>query len=458
MDDRDKDLTHLFVRDIDEIPLPPRGEWRRAPGRETIAMRTSRHLLAAGAIVAVLAIALMVGFQLRDRTTTVANPSASPTPDLTRLPAVAQPSATANPNVTPTPAFPFPGSAILNDAFGFVVSGGDGPPHATIRKESDRTGTGTQFAPQALAVSPDGTQVAFWTLSPGTDRAAGPELHVLNVNNGYVVWPGTERTLVTLSVDQRGGGVAWSSDSAALLYSVDTGCNVCGGPIGATLNIYELAANGRHGMTIDTQTNTGWYRPIAWDRSANLAAAGLLAEGGGMISYVTIRFNPDNSVSTQRVNTGAAGGRLGILMQSVRASADAKFVLGVDFESSDITWWPLADFAAHKSQPGAGKRGALWRPGTHQIGFMSGEQLWLGDVDQAGALGLCCTAFSGASATSTIRTFRADGTAVVLGVPNPNAFLADYTLVRLGSDPKSTSGDRVTFQDLGGLTTSVRFR
>ena len=451
MADRDKDLTALFVRDLDEIPLPARGAWRRVSGRETTLMRASRTVLAAGAVVALLAIALIIGFQLRDRSTTAASPSASPTPDLTRLPAVGQPSATANPNVTPTPAFPFPGSAILNDDFGFVVSGGDGPPHATIRKESDRTGTGTQFAPQALAVSPDGTQVAFWTLSPGADRAAGPELHVLNVNSG------TERTLVTLSVDQRGGGVAWSSDSAALLYSVDTGCSICGGPIGATLNIYELAANGRHGVAIDTQTNTGWYRPIAWDRSANLAAAGLLAEGGGMISYVTIRFNPDNSFSTQRVNTGASG-RLGILMQSVRASTDAKFVLGVDFESSDITWWPLADFTANKSHPGAGKRGALWRPGTHQIGFMSGEQLWLGDVDKAGALGLCCTAFSGASATSTIRTFRADGMAVVLGVADPNPFLADYTLVRLGSDPKSTSGDRVTFQDLGGLTTSVRFR
>jgi len=153
------------------------------------------------------------------------------------------------------------------------------------------------------------------------------------------------------------------------------------------------------------------------------------------------------------------GGKLGILMGSIRASTDAKFVLGVDFESSDITWWPLADFAANRSQPGAGKRGALWRPGTHEIGFLSGEQLWLGDVDKAGALGLCCTAFSGAPATSTLRTFRADGTAVVIEVPPPAPFgQASYTLVRIGSDPKSTSGDRVTFQDLDGLTASVRFR
>lgn len=337
--------------------------------------------------------------------------------------------------------------AIFNDDFGFVVSGGDGPPHATIRKESGAAGTGTtQFAPQTLAVSPDGKQIAFWTL-----YTAAPELHLLNAADG------AERTLVTLSADQRSGGVAWSNDSAAVLYSVDTGCGICGGPIGATLNLYEVAAGGRHGALIETQNNTGWYRPIAWDRSANLVAAGLLAEGGGMMSYVTFRSNPDNTFTAKRVAVGG-GGKLGILMQSVRASTDAQFVLGVDAETSDITWWPLAEFAARKSQAGAGTRGALWRPGTHEIGFLSGEQLWLGNVDRAGAQGLCCTAVSGVSAAGALRTFRADGTAVILSVASANAYLADYTLVRLGSDPKATAGDRVTFQDLGGLTASVRPR
>jgi hypothetical protein len=444
MDERDKDLTHLFVRDLDEIPLPPRGDWRRPRGREPIAVRTSRYLFTAGAIAAVLAIALIVGFQLRDRSAPVANPSASPTPGITSVPNIVPPSPTANPNVTRTPS-----DAIFNDDFGFLVTGGDGPPHAAIRKESKNEGLAS-IATQGFAVSPDGKQIAYWTL-----LVSGSELHIFTVgNNGNIA----EQSLVTLGAGQRAGGVVWSNDGAALLYSIDTGCGICGGPIGATLNIYELAASGRHGTTIDTQTNTGWYRPIAWDRSANLVAAGLLAEGGSMMSYVTFRINPDNTFTAKRVDVGG-GGKLGILMQSVRASTDAKFVLGVDFESSDITWWPLADFAANKSQAGAGKRGALWRPGTHEIGFLSGEQLWLGDVDKAGALGLCCTAFSGAPATSTLRTFRADGTAVVIGVAAPAPFgQRSYTLVRLGSDPKSNFGDRVTFQDLDGLTASVRFR
>src|SRR5438477_1854914 len=371
MDERDKDLTHLFVRDLDEIPLPPRDAWRRAHGRESTAMRASRAFLTAGAIAAVLAGALIVGFQLSQRQQGAANPSATPTRSTTSLPVDVRPSPTANPNGTPTPAASSPaaGSPIYNDDFGFVVSGGDGPPHATIRRESGSVWAGMQFAPQVLAVSPDGRQIAFWAMYTAT-----PELHVLSVGDG------TDRALVTLTGDQRGGGVAWSNDSAAILYSVDTGCGICAtGPVvGGTLNIYELAAAGRHGTTIDTQTKIGWYRPIAWDRSANLAAAGIVAEGGGMVSYVTLRITPDNTAVVQRADTGTPG-KLGILMQSVRASTDAKFVLGVDFESSDIKWWPIADFASIKTQAGAGKRGALWRPGTHEIAFLSAEQLWLGN-------------------------------------------------------------------------------
>jgi hypothetical protein len=195
---------------------------------------------------------------------------------------------------------------------------------------------------------------------------------------------------------------------------------------------------------------------VAWDRAANLAAAGLTGEGGGMAYYVTVRLNSDNSFTVQRVDTRHLLDLNSMPMSSIHASSDAKLVLGVEGESGNLKWWPLADIAASKSQAGVGKRGALWRPGTHEIGFLSAEQFWLGDVDKAGALGLCCTAFSGAPATSVVRVFRMDGSAVVLAVVSTSA--TDYTLVRLGSDPKSTSGDRVTFQDAGRLLTSVRLR
>jgi hypothetical protein len=60
--------------------------------------------------------------------------------------------------------------------------------------------------------------------------------------------------------------------------------------------------------------------------------------------------------------------------------------------------------------------------------------------------------------------FRADGSAVVLtvqvvpGGSPPPVSQTQYTLVRLGSDPKATSGDRVTLQDTGELMASVRLR
>ena len=418
------------------------------PGEGPIERRTTRKAVVAGGIVAVLAIALLIGFQLRDRGQSAATPSASPTQSASGARAVGpSPRATSTPAATATPV---PSGAIYNDDFGFAVTGGDGPPHASIRKESSAERIASPSATQNFAVSPDGRQIAYWSL-----YAAGPELHVFTVGGG------TEQTLATLTATQRGGGVVWSSDGAGLLYSTETGNIGVGGgpPNSATLNVYEFAAAGHHGTTIDTQTDTGWiYWPIAWDRSLNLAAAGLTGNGAGLSFYVTVRINPDNTLTRQQVDTRSRT-TFGMSMGSVRASSDAKFVLGVDVDSGDIKWWPLADIASSKSQTGAGKRGALWRPGTHEIGFLAAEQFWLGDVDKAGAQGLCCTAFSGAPATSALRTFRADGTAVVLGVGETTAFgQASYTLVRLGSDPKATSGDRVTFQDIGGLSASVRLR
>ena len=405
-----------------------------------------RNLWIGAAVIAVLAIVIVIGLQQRDTGVTVASPTASATARGTATATATTATTASAPTATPG------GSAVYNDDFGFVVT--DVGAGATLRKESSNARiTGLSFTPQGFAVSPDGKNIAYWT--PGTSSA--PQLRTFTTLGNA-----TEQTWVTLAAGQRGGGVAWSSDGAGLLYSTETGnFGIGGGTNSATLNVYELAAAGRHGTTIDTQANTGWlYRPIAWDRSANLAAAGLTGEGAGLSFYVTVRINADNTFTRQQVDTKSRT-TFGMPMNSIHASSDAKFVLGVDFDSGDIRWWPLADYAANKAQTGAGKRGALWRPGTHEIGFLSAEQLWLGDVDKFGSQGLCCTAFSGAPATSTLRTFRADGTAVVLAVVAPGSTglgATGYTLVRLGTDPKSTSGDRVSFQELGGLISSVRLR
>jgi len=106
-----------------------------------------------------------------------------------------------------------------------------------------------------------------------------------------------------------------------------------------------FATAGRHGTTIDTQTDTGWiYRPIAWDRSANLAASGLTGNGGGLSFYVTVRINPDNTFTRQQVDTRSRT-TFGMLMGSIKASTDAKLVLGVDFDSGGHQIMPASKLA-----------------------------------------------------------------------------------------------------------------
>ena len=439
MDDRDKDLTHLFVRDLDEIALPPRGAWRRAPGRETTTMRASRYLLTAGAVIAVLAIALIVGFQLRDRNTTAANPSASPTPSASGA-TVVNPS--VSPNATATQAAasgtPAPGGVVYNDDFGFIV--GERNTSASIRTESNNARLAS-FNPanssQTVAVSPDGKQVAYF--------AAGASGGQQQLRTFPAAGNATEQTFVTLAAGTRGGSIVWSSDGAALLYSTETGgFGISGGPNSSTLNIYELAANGRHGTTIDSQANTGWlYRPIAWDRSADLAAAGMTGEGGLMSFYVTVRTTPDNSFTVNRADLK------GLSMALGRASSDAKVVVAA-LSADTVAYWPLADVTARKTTRTDGTSAPLWQPGTHKFAYVSADgRFVLFQTDDGSAT----TVFTGVKSFTYVAAFRADGSTVLLAAHEaPAAGSTDFTLYRL------SDGTSVTFQELVGLMASVRFR
>ncbi|MDP9245842.1 MAG: hypothetical protein M3O64_04240, partial [Chloroflexota bacterium] len=301
MDDRDKDLTGLFVRDLDEIALPPRGAWRRAARGETIAMRSSRYLLTAGAVVAVLAIALIVGLQLRDRNTTAANPSASPTPSLTNVPSVVQPSSTANPNVTPTPSAASspagstaPGGAIYNDEFGFIVTDVGGT--ASIRKESNNARI-VSIDGQGIAVSPDGRQVAYFTADQlKVASAASPSSVVFSSS---------------LSANEHGGAIAWSSDGNGLVYAVNTGQQT----ISSTVRTLDLRSGGPAQVVLTSTAAGVILQPIAWDRSANLAAVGETGEGGFMRTYDVINLSA-NPPTTTRFNVPVQ-----IVMSSVKASS-----------------------------------------------------------------------------------------------------------------------------------------
>lgn len=100
MPDRGGELVDLFVRDLDQIELPPRDRWQPAPRKESYLMKTSRYVLYAGAAAAVLVVALIASFQLRDSNPVAASPS--PTASTTTSPAS---TASATPAVT-TPSRP----------------------------------------------------------------------------------------------------------------------------------------------------------------------------------------------------------------------------------------------------------------------------------------------------------------------------------------------------------------
>ena len=446
MADRDKDLTGLFVRDLDEIPLPARGAWRRVSGRETTIMRASRTLLTAGAVVAVLAIALLIGFQLRDRSTTAASPSASPTLS-------ASPATIVAPSASPTTgATSAPGAGIYNDDFGFVLTEPGAGRTTTVRRESGtRLGS---FDQEHFAVSPDGRQIAWFTPS-------GAQPQQLRIASAADV---TQSQLVrTIGAAERGGTIVWSNDANGLLYqtfSVEPAPSPPGPP--GNPSIYAVHAIDLRGSTtpdrvvLTSSTRGLVFEPIAWDRTANVAAVVETGEGGFMISYDVIRFSGSDAVTTKTAVVTAGGQYLAF---SVRGSSDAKLVLGgaIGNGASVLQWWPISDFGARQNIPGGAN--GLWRPQTHEIatiGGCAGEPvcgtsggLRLLDVDK----GTSRIVYGTSVANMSVRTFRADGSAVIIFPPQaPGAGMYDYTLVPLSGAPP------ITFKDVNGLIASVRLR
>lgn len=446
MDDRNKNLTHLFVRDIDEIPLPPRAAWRAAARSTTGAQRAARALLAVGAIATVLAVALIAGYGLNQRQQGVAAPSGSPR--ITSLPIEIRPSPTANPNVTPTPAATVTGA--FDDTFGFVLTEPGQGPTTTVRRESGtRVGS---FDQAHFAVSPDGRQIAWFT--PRVE-AQPQQMRIASAADV------TKSQLVrTIGAGELGGTIVWSNDASGLLYQTyteepaPTPPSPPGNPSLYAIHAFDLSGTTTPDRVVLTSPIRGLVLlPIAWDRAAGVAAVVETGEGGFMGSYDVLRFTGSDVIVTKAQRPVDQ-----VLAFSMSASSDAKLVLAATFENGgSLSWWPLADFGARKTITGA--RTGLWHPQTHEvatIGGCAGDPVCgpnggvrLLDVEK----GTSRIVYGASTANLSLRTFRADGSAVILAAPQPpGANLYDYTLVPLsGAAP-------VTFKDVNGLLASVRLR
>jgi hypothetical protein len=417
--------------------------------------------LTAGAVVAVVAIALIIGLQLNQRQQNAANPSPSTTGSPSPATASASPATVVDPSAsqsaTATPpaatGTPAPGGAIYNDAFGFIVAPGSNSTAATIRKESTSAPVAT-FDQQGFAVSPDGTRIAYWTPERNGARS---ELRVVTA-----AAPSSSQFSSSLSANEHGGGIAWSSDGTTLLYAVNLGDPTTS----STVRTVDLRSGGAAQVVLTSTAAGVILQPIAWSSSTHLAAVGETGEGGFMTTYDVINFTSNPPTST-RANVPVQ-----IPMSSVKASSDALFAVGLDLNARGFTYWPLQTMSGAGHHPPESKYGMAtgfaWRPGTHEIGFIGpSNQFWLCDVDKENPLGCGHTAFSGVPEGAFVKAFRADGSAVLLQSSTAPAFgQATYTLVTFTSDPfaaKATGGERVTFTDVGGLggsglAASVRFR
>lgn len=383
MDDRNKDLTRLFVRDIDEIPLPRRDAWR--PARTSAS--AARVLLSAGAIAAVLAVALVAGYALNQRQQGAAAPSASPTPQDTGLPFV-------DPRASATPAAPrTPGRPLLSDQFGFLLQVDGG---FSIRSE---TGTTIgQFVGSAPAVSRDGRRIAYWQGS-----GAGNELRLIDAAK-----PNDQRTLLTLPATERGGaGILWSPDGAALalpIWSVDSFEGIDGGPKVASLR--TISVSGGSSREVARLTSGRVLVPVAWDVDGGVIGAVETGAGGSMSAYDVIPASGTTlGIERQDMQSGLVG---------VQSSPDGKQVLAVSIYDNTVRIWPTANFSAaypvRLSTGGLAKlTGARWRPGSDEVWWTRGPEIGR-FIPPSGSLAVVY----GSAYPATLGPFRPDGSAVVM--------------------------------------------
>ena len=408
MADRDKDLTDLFVRDLDAIDLPPRDAWRGAPRKESYFVKTTRYVLYGGAVVALLVVVLVAGLAIRNGDQGAAVPSLGPSPSPTSSGSPAPSGATNSPSASPSSS---PG--VLDDRYGFLVTAGTAK--ASLRSETGgapvgvKPGFAADFDGIGFAVNRSGTSLAYWHTAAG--GGTPHELRIVRIGDQE------EQKLITLPTSQLGGTIVWSDDQSGLLYEVHSVEQIgpIGGPKTSSLESFDLRATQAQGTAYGLLTNGRVYAPIAWSPGTNLVAAGETGEGGFMSAYVTFTTAtlPAGVSPEKRV---AVSDRM--VMGTVHASSDVgsgapepHFVLGALLDSGAIRWWPLADYAAGKVVSGSGSQiaGAAWLPNATQFAYVLGDELVLYDVTKASA-----TSVAQGVRGWTVRTFRPDGSAAVV--------------------------------------------
>ena len=394
----------------------------------------SRTGLAVGGVALFLVGLLAAVWVTRTETPVASAPPTASSPTTSASAAASTPS--AGPTASPAAA------GGLDERFGFIVTSGSA---VWVRPENDAQRR-TTLTGRFSSVSADGTQIALWRATGGTD-----ELFVVPAAR-----LDQERSVYKVPAGQQGVQTVWANDGSGLLFTTQRPATPgsSSGPTvtSSTLVILDLRT-ASSATTVATLTDGRMHLPIAWDRSNNLAAAGESSVTSSsprapvMETYLTLKTSGTLDVTRRPVTDGFA---------TIVGSSDAKYVYARAADS--IRYWPLADYSAGASFTATGLTGKLlWRPGTTQIAWLAGQQLDAYDVGTKSTV----TLFRGItrnSATGTdLQLFRADGSAAVVGpVSIGPGVVAPMTLVVLGS---GTAVQFHTADAIGsGFMASVRLR
>lgn len=126
-----------------------------------------------------------------------------------------------------------------------------------------------------------------------------------------------------------------------------------------------------------------------------------------MTGYITVRTSGDPARKLTAVSES-------IYVMSVEVSSDQRYALGVFFElgqtGGTVRWWRLDSFAPTTTGGPRlpGSSGAMWRPGTAEIGWVEGDSLQLLDVERRSGRVVGTLPSTGYA----LAAFRHDGSAV----------------------------------------------
>lgn len=442
IDRSEADIRARIQRDLRSIPVRPYSHYRAGAHDR---MRPRRRPLGTAAAlaggVALVLLAVVIGSALSEvRRNVAASPTPGPTgpaagapsrpgTDPTSTSSAPSPTAsesTASPVASPSPT---PGP----DDYAYVFTIEDAQPctsgcRIVVRRERDGAQV-FELSGVSPAVSPDGRRLAYWRT---TADLGATDLRVLEVSD-----PRTERSVLTLSGGTIGGGVVWSNDGQGLLV-VTHSREYVPGPMShcfveSSVHMLDLTTTPPTTRSaVEPGSSACVYVPIAWDRPGQVAAAVTTGPGGYATEYVTWNGSAADPFARDEIP------RL-LLAFSIRASSDAKLVLGLEDDLTVLRVWPIDDItkAERLRQPARISTTILWRPGAtapYELMWVAGQKLQLLRYP-GGSL----TTLYTSSASLGLVAVRPDGSGVLIGEGSAGP---------AGPPPPTTPSTRLVVVDL----------